>query len=114
MKIEPVAWQYEHNGYTSVTADKFLAGERATPLYAIPDTHVIVPREPTDELLKSMAIRYDHGLGIPGYYDENPITGEPNEINHDARLKTVLGIMRQLHEEVVGEGFYKAAGVDDG
>jgi hypothetical protein len=36
----------------------------------VPKGYVVVPVEPTDELLLSMAVRYDHGLGIPGYYDQ--------------------------------------------
>ena len=68
---------------------------------------VKVPIEPTPELLHSMAVRYDHGLGIPGYYDQ-PAFGAEN-VGHAKRLEATIRVMRQLHEEVVGTGFYRAA-----
>lgn len=71
---------------------------------------VVVPVEPTDKLLLSMAIRFDHGLGLPGYYDQE-LFGKKlgGDISHARRLEVALSQMRQLHEEVVGAGFYKAA-----
>lgn len=66
---------------------------------------VLVPVEPVDALLLSMAIRYDHGLGIPDYYDQPLFSGDG--ITHRQRLDAALSTMRQLHEEVVGTGFYK-------
>lgn len=68
---------------------------------------VRVPREPSEELLRSMAIRYDHGLGVPGYYDQ-PIFGAEN-VGHARRLESTMATMRQLHEEVVGTGFHRAS-----
>lgn len=68
---------------------------------------VLVPVEPTPELLRSMATRYDHGLGVPGYYDQ-PIFGAEN-VGHEKRLEATIRTMRQLHEEVVGTGFYRPA-----
>ncbi|KQV66591.1 hypothetical protein [Caulobacter sp. Root343] len=65
---------------------------------------VLVPVEPPVELLVSMAIRQDHGLGVPGYYDQ-PIFGGEN-IGHEARMRSAIGDMRKLYEEVVGAGFY--------
>jgi hypothetical protein len=67
---------------------------------------VIVPVEPTEGLLRSMAIRYDHGLGVPGYYDQ-PMFAKYS-VSHDQRLAGIMTTMRQLHEEVVGTGFYQA------
>ncbi|MBX5131652.1 hypothetical protein HJB80_02955 [Rhizobium lentis] len=67
---------------------------------------VTVPVEPPEALLKSMAIRYDHGLGVPGYYDK-PIFGAEN-VGHARRLESTMTTMRQLYEEVVGKGFYRA------
>lgn len=67
-----------------------------------------LPKEPPPGLLMSMAIRYDHGLGVPGYYD-NLIMGrapEPWE-THAARLASALSLMRKLYEEVSGHGFYR-------
>lgn len=59
-----------------------------------------LPKDPPIGLLISMAIRYDHGLAIPEYY---------NSIGMDesGRWKSTLIIMRQLYEEVSGNGFYK-------
>lgn len=65
------------------------------------DNQITVTIIPPDRLLLSMAIRYDHGLGIPGYYDT--LFGEGQ---HQKRLNSALTVMRQLHEEVVGKGFY--------
>lgn len=65
---------------------------------------VTVPREPTPGLLMSMAIRYDHGLGVDGYYDQPLLAGNGA---HKQRLESTLRTMRQLHEEVTLRGFYK-------
>lgn len=59
-----------------------------------------IPREPSPGLLMSMALRYDHGLACPGYYD---MFGEGE---HEKRLSHALRLMRKLYEEVSGEGFY--------
>lgn len=68
--------------------------------------HTIVPLDPPDELLTAMAIRFDHGLGVPGYYDDNPVTGEASEITHQERMEMIKRQMRQLYEEATGQGFY--------
>lgn len=57
--------------------------------------YVMVPAEPSEECLRSMAIRYDHGLAIPGYYED-----------HERRMEVTMRQMRQLYEEAVGMGFY--------
>jgi hypothetical protein len=69
-----------------------------------PSCDARVPIEPSLGLLVSMAIRYDHSLGVPGYYDQFK---EGNGTTHAGVLASVIRIMRQLHEEVVGTGFYK-------
>lgn len=74
--------------------------------FPVPKGYVLVPIEPTDALLKSMAVRYDHGLAIDGYYDQELFAG--SGISHARRLESALRTMRQLHEEVVGTGFYRA------
>lgn len=62
-----------------------------------------LPNDPPPGLLMSMAIRYDHGLGCPGYYDNFPrFEGD----NHQKRLESTLRTMRQIYEEVSGFGFY--------
>lgn len=66
---------------------------------------VTIPVKPTDGLLMSMAIRYDHALGCDGYYD-HPLFADSG-ITHKERLDGAIRRMRQLHEEVVGAGFYR-------
>jgi hypothetical protein len=61
-----------------------------------------VPTNPPIGLLMSMAIRADHGLGVPGYYDQFKDQG----VTHAQRVDAALRQMRQLWEEVVGLGFY--------
>jgi hypothetical protein len=62
----------------------------------------LLPKEPPPGLLVSMAIRMDHGLGVPGYYDQ----GMSIE-SHTSRMKSTITVCRQLYEEVSGYGFYK-------
>lgn len=65
---------------------------------------VTIPVNPTDGLLMSMALRYDHGLGLAGYYDQFPRwEGD----THEKRLAATISDMRKIHEEVVGTGFYR-------
>lgn len=66
---------------------------------------VTVPRVPPEELLISMAVRQDHALGLPGYYDQAIFGGEG--IGHAARMSIALSEMRKVYEEVVGDGFYR-------
>lgn len=67
-----------------------------------------IPAAPTPGLLMSMALRYDHGLGCPGYYDQlAAFSGNTSQPTHEQRLKATLSTMRQLHEEVSGRGFYR-------
>ena len=55
-------------------------------------------------LLVSMAIRLDHGLGCPGYYDSPAFSA--SGLTHKRRLEAATSTARQLWEEVVGQGFY--------
>jgi len=56
----------------------------------------------------SMAIRLDHALGCPGYYDQMAEIGlDTSGITHTQRLEMTLKDMRRLYEEVSGYGFYK-------
>jgi len=65
--------------------------------------YAIVPIKPTDGLLSSMAMRWDHSFGmdrietIPGF-----AMGYTPEMR-----QSLMGSMAQLHEEVVGTGFYR-------
>jgi hypothetical protein len=60
-----------------------------------------IPDTPSIGLLMSMALRYDHGLGVPGYYDTLLGPGA-----HQKKLDATLALMAQLYEEVSGQGFY--------
>ena len=64
---------------------------------------ILVPINPPEGLLMSMAIRYDHGLGWPGYYDQYP---KWEGCTHSRMVESTLTTMSQLYEEVVGKGFY--------
>jgi len=48
-----------------------------------------------------MAIRVDHGLGVPGYYDQFFGGGA-----HKKRLEATIQDMRRAWEEMSGNGFY--------
>ncbi len=93
---------------------KQAAKPRHGPLPEAPAT-VTVPVEPTLGLLMSMAIRMDHALGHPGYYDASPdsMLFDPHGPSHAQRVKCMLSEMRQVHEEIVGTGFYKPKKEDD-
>ena len=85
-----------------------LAGARAAlrrSVRIIDPAPAALPKEPPPGLLMSMALRYDHGLGCPGYYDQELLCGKPGA--HAKKLEATLRIMRQLYEEVAGHGFYK-------
>lgn len=64
----------------------------------------LLPKDPPKGLLHSMAIRYDHGLAIPDYYNQELFKGTPS---HEERYKVAIIRMGQLYEEVSGHGFYK-------
>lgn len=63
--------------------------------------------EPPPGLLMSMAIRMDHCLGVPGYYDSFEHTGGATVASHQQRLDAALATARQMWEEVTGRGFYR-------
>jgi hypothetical protein len=84
------------------------ADVRALSSRLLPPDWVAVPMEPSRGLLVSMAIRTDHGLGVPGHYDAmNRMLGKTDGVTHAQRFENTIGRMRQLHEEVVGAGFYR-------
>jgi hypothetical protein len=60
--------------------------------------------EPPPGLLMSIAMRLDHGLGAPGYYDQ-PIFSH-NKVSHKEHLDSTLLTARQVYDEVMGYGFY--------
>jgi hypothetical protein len=65
-----------------------------------------LPKDPPLGLIMSMAIRYDHGLGVPGYYDGELMRAISGGLTHKQRLLAAMATMRQLYEEVSGHGFY--------
>lgn len=70
---------------------------------------VVLPREPKPGLLMSMAMRFDHALAMPGYYDVKMF----GTVTHAQRLQATLSQMRQLYEEASGNGFYRPELEDD-
>jgi hypothetical protein len=76
--------------------------------HALPRRAETVPPEtnatPPVGLLVSMAIRLDHGLGCPGYYDSPAFSA--SGLTHKRRLEAAMSTARQLWEEVAGRGFY--------
>jgi hypothetical protein len=56
-------------------------------------------------LLMSIAMRLDHGLACPGYYDQPMYAG--SGVTHAQRLRVALADARRVWEEVTGRGFYK-------
>lgn len=73
-------------------------------LKAAPSGFVMIPVKPPKALLVSMAIRSDHGLGVPGYYDQKILGG--NGVSHEKQFEAAIREMAQVYEEVTGEGFY--------
>lgn len=80
---------------------------RAADLPSVPDGWKLVPVEPSEEHLLSMAIRSDHGLGVPGHYDHPSYYAASGGVTHEKRLAGAIRDMRQLYEEAIGNGFFK-------
>lgn len=68
-----------------------------------------LPQTPPDDLLWNMALRYDHGLGCDGYYDQAFFGNSSGD--HQRRVESTLRQMRQLYEEVFL--YYMAKEVDN-
>ena len=73
---------------------------------------ITIPTTPPRGLLESMAMRYNHSFwhelsdtDIELMRAENLLWGR--QFLTSQEKKSLLGTMRQLHEEVVGKGFYK-------
>ena len=104
----PAAWMAHEDGRVCTIAQHILMHTEtykafSIPLYRLPEGYCIVPIEPPIELLISMALRIDHGLGCPGYYDCLPIQLGPT---HKQRMDATIADMRRVYEEAVGKGFY--------
>lgn len=87
------------------TSVALVTGERCNSAELLPKDHVAIPLKPPKALLISMAIRSDHGLGVPGYYDQALFANQG--ISHAQRFDAEISSMRQLYEEVTGAGFYQ-------
>jgi len=81
---------------------------QAKPVFGLDPAkgYALVPTKPSPGVLMSMAIRSDHGLGVPGYYDTGLMLKEGFGVTHAQRLECTLSEMCKLYEEVVGTGFY--------
>lgn len=93
-----------------------MIGDRIAELKAKPESGEIItiPVTPPPGLLESMALRDDHSFGmsagmadeeIENLRKESPIMGRQflTKAERESRLRS----MAQLHEEVVGKGFYR-------
>ena len=79
-----------------------------------PNSIVSISTTPPKGLLESMAMRYDHAFGLSYGMTDEEIQAIKRDYPIMARQyytfrerESLLTTMRQLHEEVVGKGFYK-------
>lgn len=63
--------------------------------------YIKIPIEPSEELINSMCLRFDHSFGLNKI--ENSLSCGFTENERDSLRAT----MRQLYEEIVEKGFYK-------
>lgn len=84
-----------------VAEDKYPGMTNVVRELALKEGYVSVPREPSEGLLMSIALRLDHGLGMPGYYDQ---LGKPGD--HKRRLEMTIADARRAYEEITGTGFW--------
>lgn len=101
---QSVTIRWQDGKCLSYVLDRTRYTDNLPPSVPVGADAVMVPKEPSEGVLVSMAIRYDHGLGVPGYYDQ-PLFGAENG-GHKRRMESTVAKMRQLYEEVVGAGFY--------
>ena len=67
----------------------------------------LLPKNPPIGLLMSMAMRHDHAIGAPGYYDQPIFSRQRGLISHRDRVNLTIQEMGKLYEEVAGHGFYR-------
>ena len=60
----------------------------------------VIPKAPTDGLLSSMAMRHRHDFLL------DKVPGSISSGVTPAEREQILNTMRNVHDEVVGEGFY--------
>jgi hypothetical protein len=64
-----------------------------------------IPKTPPDDLLRSIAVRWDHALaGGPEVYDN--MLGRKSG-DWEVVMRGYVGMARQAYEEITGNGFYK-------
>ncbi len=100
--ITPIGVDNDGNGLWTDGFKTWNAGEPLTP----EELAEVKSIKPTLGLLMSMAIRSDHAIGVPGYYDQM-VFGKLEGPSHAVRLKILLADMKKVWEEVTGHGFYK-------
>lgn len=77
-------------------------------------TYRVLPQRPPPGLLMSMAMRHDHAIGAPGYYDQPIFSRRAGaNISHADRLNLCIQEMGKLYEEVAGYGFYRPQREDE-
>ena len=59
----------------------------------------VLPEEPAEGLLNSMAICYDHAFGVQLFNED--------EEKHKERQRRILVLMRKFYDEIAGYGYYK-------
>lgn len=79
--------------------------------------YAVIPKKPNRKLLESMALRQNHAFNAPndfGSDEEIERARKSDDFAITARLtltsrekESALITMQQIHEEVVGNGFYK-------
>lgn len=77
----------------------------ASMLYTNSDTSVLIPSLPSDSLINSMCLRYNHAFCLPtkAENDEHVL----NTALTEKEKSNIRSTMNQLHEEVTLRGFYK-------
>ncbi|MCV4343299.1 ead/Ea22-like family protein [Pseudomonas capsici] len=103
-------WQESHRrNYFAVAEERDDLKAENEALRLEREGMALVPVVPAHGLLMSMAIRHNHGLGVPGYYDQPFMQRANHGVSHARMVECALSEMRKLHEEVVGVGFYSLA-----
>lgn len=75
---------------------------------SVPEGHVTVPIQPEPERIESMAMRLDHGHGAPMPAFIGGEIGVETPEATASRCDCNRRVCRQLYEEAIGQGFYRA------
>lgn len=64
--------------------------------------YALVPRKPTESQILNMALTYDHGLGVPGYYDSPLTAGTKWGVqSHTQYFADTVVTMKKLYEVAI-------------